>query len=284
MRTSILTAALLGMFAAACTGSIDDVGGGGDDTGGGADCGNGVVDTGEACDDGNTLSGDGCSASCATEQQANPRVTAAVDKTTVMTELKSTNMVTVTVTGVDGFSGAVNLTAKAVDATNAPITGWTVALDTQSVTLTENGTATAVVTLTIPSDSRTLSGSVVVDATSSAGTESVTSAVTAAKQVTLDVTVTNNDCVYPGNVSVVSGTVVRFNNKNTVNFVIHSDGGALGVPHQGPGGGQSPDDPVTEPNTAYARTTTASGAFGWYCHDLGPDLGAGNPRITVMAP
>ena len=32
-----------------------------------AACGNGVLDPGEACDDGNTASGDGCSATCTIE-------------------------------------------------------------------------------------------------------------------------------------------------------------------------------------------------------------------------
>ena len=44
----------------------DGVGGGG--AGGGAPvCGNGVVETGELCDDGNSSSGDGCSATCEVE-------------------------------------------------------------------------------------------------------------------------------------------------------------------------------------------------------------------------
>ena len=30
-------------------------------------CGNGVIETGETCDDGNTVSGDGCSSTCTTE-------------------------------------------------------------------------------------------------------------------------------------------------------------------------------------------------------------------------
>src|SRR5207244_11859901 len=34
-------------------------------------CGNGVVDPGEQCDDGNTVSGDGCSASCRLEACGN---------------------------------------------------------------------------------------------------------------------------------------------------------------------------------------------------------------------
>lgn len=43
-------------------------------------CGNGVVEAGEQCDDGNTLSGDGCSATCTIEVAANnaPVCTAAV--------------------------------------------------------------------------------------------------------------------------------------------------------------------------------------------------------------
>ncbi|MFH2005061.1 MAG: DUF4215 domain-containing protein [bacterium] len=39
----------------------------GDDDGGNGVCGDGVLDTGEQCDDGNTVSGDGCSATCQNE-------------------------------------------------------------------------------------------------------------------------------------------------------------------------------------------------------------------------
>ena len=35
-------------------------------------CGNGVIETGEQCDDGNTVSGDGCSSACATEVVTQP--------------------------------------------------------------------------------------------------------------------------------------------------------------------------------------------------------------------
>src|SRR5450432_2521609 len=38
-----------------------------DGTSGNLHCGNGQVDPGETCDDGNTLAGDGCSASCQKE-------------------------------------------------------------------------------------------------------------------------------------------------------------------------------------------------------------------------
>ncbi|MDO8630242.1 MAG: DUF4215 domain-containing protein, partial [Phycisphaerales bacterium] len=46
-----------------------------DDGGGGGNapsCGNGTVETGEQCDDGNTVSGDGCSATCQTEEPPPP--------------------------------------------------------------------------------------------------------------------------------------------------------------------------------------------------------------------
>jgi cysteine-rich repeat protein len=50
-------AAIFAVFLTACPGT------GGDDP----VCGNGVVEVGESCDDGNTLDGDGCSATCAKE-------------------------------------------------------------------------------------------------------------------------------------------------------------------------------------------------------------------------
>jgi cysteine-rich repeat protein len=281
MRTSILSAAILGLFAG-CAGNLT---GTGDDTGGDdvqVTCGDGATGAGETCDDGNTNAGDGCSATCQTES-ATPKVNISVDKPTVMTELKSTSMVTVTLSSAGGFTGDATLTAKAVDGTGATITGWNAVLDKSTITLTDGGTATAVATLTIPSDSRVLTGNLVVDVTSGAGNSQTMTAVTAAKQITLGVQVAGGDCMYPADVTIVSGTAVRFFNPNAVNFVIHSSGGN-GVPHQGPGANESPDDPVTEPNTAYTRTTTGTGAVQWYCHDLGPNNQAANPRITVVAP
>jgi cysteine-rich repeat protein len=50
------------LFLAACTSS----------NGSGGVCGDGVVDSGEQCDDGNTVSGDGCSATCTIEQAPQP--------------------------------------------------------------------------------------------------------------------------------------------------------------------------------------------------------------------
>ena len=127
MRTPLL-AGLVAVLIPACMTGIEGVGD--DDTGGGgATCGNSIMESGETCDDGNTTAGDGCSASCATESSS-PRVTVTVDKPTVSTELMSSNKLTVTVTGSGGFSGVVNLAGSVVDGANAPLTAWTVALDT----------------------------------------------------------------------------------------------------------------------------------------------------------
>ena len=49
------------LFLAACTSSNNNAG----------VCGDGVLDTGEQCDDGNNVSGDGCSATCTTEVAQN---------------------------------------------------------------------------------------------------------------------------------------------------------------------------------------------------------------------
>lgn len=284
MRTSIL-ATLLGLSLVACAGTID--GGGDDDVP--ANCGNGVVDSedGETCDDNNTISGDGCSSTCTSE--ATPRLDVSVDKPTIATELGTTNMVTVTLTGADGFSGVVDLAASIVDGANAPLTGWQVVVNPASVTVPLNGTVSAVVTMAIPSDATLLEGNIRVDV-SGASTSNILSTVTALNQLTytLDVLDTGGgtfDCVYPVDATPIrihAGTKVRFANKATAinKFEIHATTTAM--PHQGQGAGA--DDPITEAGSAYERTLLGPATeFDWYCHDHGPD-NANNPRIQVVVP
>jgi len=62
--------ALLLIAIAACSGSHGATGTGDVDGGTPPLCGNGVIDPGEQCDDGNTVSGDGCSSTCTTEGSA----------------------------------------------------------------------------------------------------------------------------------------------------------------------------------------------------------------------
>jgi hypothetical protein len=267
---SLPLAALLGLSLAGCL--VGDTGapgaGGDDDTGG--------------------MSGSG-SGSDPGSNAPTPRVDITVDKTTMATELKTQNPITVTVTGSGGFSGDVSLAASAVDANEAPLTAWEVDLSTPTVTLGVNGTVTVAAMLKIPAKATSLSGSVKVTATSAAavGTHAASTAVTALNQVTFSLKVDPDTmlCGYPADAGPANppalslGTKVRFFNTGTVNFEIHSGGI---ISHQG----QKPNgeaDPVTEPNTAYEQVPTDTGTAVWYCHaPPGNDLKSMNPKFVVQ--
>lgn len=286
MRIHILAA--LALMVPACAGEISSTGGGDD---GAAVCGNGTVEAGEQCDDGNALAGDGCSATCQTEQVATPALAMSIDKPTISTELHTTNTLTVTLTGSGGFAGTVNLQAAVLDSSNSPLTAWTISFDHTSVDVPPNGTATAVATLTVPSQNMGLTGTMSINAIASIGTQTVSSAVTVANQVTytMHFSSANATFVYPTTYAttkatpdVISvGTKVRWYNDGTGtdNFVVHIDGedpagggvpsSTYGFTHQG----QSPGglaDPTTEPGSAYEQTATAasgSNIIQWYFHD-----------------
>ncbi|MBA3460213.1 MAG: hypothetical protein H0T46_09660 [Deltaproteobacteria bacterium] len=194
-------------------------------------------------------------------------------------------MLTVTVTGSGGFSGPVNITTSVVDTAGVPVPGWTVAVNNATVTLSENGTGTAVATLTVPSDSAALAGTVKVDVSSSAGSMAVSAQVTALNRVTLSIgSNALGQCILPGPITtkVKVGTTLRFvNNFSTTeptNLTVHVEGGgANGVPHE--------PDPGHAQTQAYQRTITgiAGTTFSWWCHDPALDPGAaGRPKIQVV--
>lgn len=174
-------------------------------------------------------------------------------------------MVTVTLTASGGFSGAVALTATAVDGGGTAVPGWTVTLDKPSVTLTANGTATAVATVKIPSDASAMQGTIKVGATSSLGAMSKESTVNVAKTMTVNVVNNAGTCAYPaamvGTVKVASGTKVRWVNAGTAgNITVHISGGIGGLNHE---------QGATAPGAAYEQTVTGtSGTTDWYCHNL----------------
>lgn len=208
-----------------------------------------------------------------------PRLDVTVDKPTVMTELGTSTMITVTLTGSGGFAGAVTLTATVVDGAGAAVPGWTVGLNQATVNVATNGSAVAVATLQVPTLNSGLAGTVKIDAVSSLGTQTLTSAVTALNQVSVTVTENAGQCVYPSAtpMQVVAGTKVRFVNKFTTdNITIHVDGNANGVNHE--------SDPGHAVNTAYEATVSGTtGTITWYCHAPGPNLGGSNPRFQVVA-
>lgn len=273
MRTSFL-AAFFGLSLVACTGVIGDPGPGGDDDVPGPDCGDSVINSGETCDDGNNVSGDGCSAACSVE--ASPALSVVVDNTAVTTELMSETMLTLTFTASGGFSGPVNVTASATNAQSAPITGWTITFDQASVNVPEDGIATAVATVKIPSENVGLAGTIKFDAASSLGTQSATSAVTILNQVTIPMTLNGNGgCVAPATpqFNITNGTKVRWQNQSVEAIRIHIDGGGTNFDHE--------PAPGTPAGQVFEQTlTTATGTAGWYCHDREGDQGY---RIAARA-
>ena len=278
MRTSFL-AAFFGLSLVACTGVIGDPGPGGDDDVPGPDCGDSVINSGETCDDGNNVSGDGCSAACSVE--ASPALSVVVDNTAVTTELMTETMLTLTFTASGGFGGPVTLTGSAVNAANAPITGWAITFDQATVNVPLDGTATAVATVKIPSENKGLAGTVKIDAASSLGTQSATSAFTVLNQLTVQMTLTNGQCVYPdyaknpgSSVNLTVGSKLRFKNNAAQNITIHMVGGIDGLGHQ--------PDPGTAPGQVFEQTLgSADGTESWWCHDPGDnDVG----RTIVARP
>lgn len=224
------------------------------------------------------------------------KVDVTVDKTAAPTELKTSNPINITVTGSGGFSGSVGLAAAIVDANGNPIPDWTVDLSAPSVSLTTNGTATAMAIVHIPPMTAALTGTLKVRSTSSAtaGVSAASVAFTAANQVTFAVKYDPavKDCIFPpdaGNaanpVKVSQSTKIRFFNTGNDNIVIHVGTNGTPITHQG----QDPNgklDPVTEPNTAYEQTPIGTGPAPWYCHSTpagaGKDPGAVGPRILVQ--
>jgi len=206
-----------------------------------------------------------------------PTLNVALDKDTIPTELGTSNVATLTLTGSGGFSGAVTVSASVVNGAGAAIAGWTVALDTGSVTLAENGTATVKATVKIPSlKGADMAGTLKFDVSGAGVTaQSKTSAITAADQVTL---VVKEDaagkCIYPtadgvgsttgGMITTVAvGTTIHWVNMSNdiTNLIIHNDSAGTGLAHESQTAGQG-----TPMNQFYSQVTTGAGTEGWYCH------------------
>lgn len=214
-----------------------------------------------------------------------PKVAVTLDRATIATEQLASELLTATVTGSDGFAGAVNLVATVVNAAdNTPVVGATAVFNQPSVTLPANGSMVSAVTVKLPNNAPA-AVKVNVAATSSAAAVAVSSALAVANQVTLVIKKSGDgDCSYAGipNVEIRVGTMMRFKAGDTIpNLVIHSNGSGQGVPHQQQNGDTTPDLALGDVYQKMSGPTV--GNFAWWCHTPGPDLGGANPRITVVA-
>jgi cysteine-rich repeat protein len=282
MRTTLVPAFISILLGACIAGEISGPGGG-DDEGGGAACGDNVVDSGEACDDGNTLDGDGCSATCSTEATPMPRIMASVDKTEVTTELGKNEIVTLDIQSIEGFAGSVTIAASLVDAANAPIPGITVDGPT-TLGLAVDGTVSGMYAIQVASNATgtALTGSLKLDLTTMVGTESLTSTISVTPTYTITyaagtgATAGNHPVLggtQPAEVTVKRGTTIKYINSDTIQHDTH--GGGI-FDHQNTGGGQ--------PGTTYEQPTigAAPGSTGVLgCHENGHGGGNGYVTFTV---
>jgi cysteine-rich repeat protein len=247
---SLLLASIAALTFPACTQDITGVGPGDDQQ---AVCGDGVVGTGEACDDGNTVSGDGCSATCQSESVSAPRVDATLDKPAVASELGKTETLNLTLTSVNGFAGTVTIAAALADATSGTADAAVVLTVPGTADLSADGTVVVPVTLKTDSDSSgvALNDNLTFTLTSSAGTSMAAATVAIANIFTItfiDGTggVAANHAGAGLSYTVKRGAIIRFHNADTTttligstvpanvpttSHVIHGDGA---FPHQDP--------------------------------------------------
>ena len=279
MRTTLL-ASVFALSLVACAGQIDG-GTGGDDVP--EDCGNDVTDPGETCDDGNDVSGDGCSATCQTEIA--PSLRSSVDKASVSLDLGKTDTLTLTLTSEGGYTGSVLVTPSVVDGANVVIPGVTLT-GPQTVAVAANATVPAVFTLTVPPNAtgQAITGSLKFDlSVPGLAAQNLTSTLSLSNIYTVTYTTTTTDSpvthpiesgVQSRNVSVKRGTVIRFKNDSTIRHVTH--GGGTFAHEDIAAGGQ--------PGATYEQNTIGSGpgstgTLG--CHDHGSQNDAGYVQFTI---
>jgi cysteine-rich repeat protein len=248
MRTPLL-ALFAGSLLIGCT--VGDTPDGGDDDGVGGACGDGTIQSGEACDDGNTAAGDGCSATCTVE--ANPRLTASLDKTMITTELGKTEIITLTLTSVDGFAGTVQVAPSFAAGAN-PITNLT-AQGPTSINVAAGATVPTQYSFAIPSNfaGADVNATLKFGLTSSpsAGLQDMSSALTigAIYTVAYAAGLGTNAETHPGtgkSITVRRGTKLRFKNLDTITHITH---GQDGFAHEVDAGGL--------PNNTYELNTIA---------------------------
>jgi hypothetical protein len=182
-----------------------------------------------------------------------PRITATVDKATMATELGKTETLTLTIQSVDGFTGPVSVTPGAV-------AGFTMTATPASVTLTDGGSATVSVEVKVATNAAELAPQLTIDLGGTA-TTSVTSALTVANQLTVDIPAGTGAGLHSGlparnaPIRIRSGASIVFHNSDNMQHVVHADGG---IPHENTTAGGMP-------NTDYKVTVMQSAT--WYCHD-----------------
>jgi len=225
------------------------------------------------------MDGNVCATACPAPESGAGTIAITTDLPTYNTQLMTTVTVNVTVTGSQGFSGLVALTAAIKDGDTA-ITEWTTAFDNAMVSVPMNGTATSKLTITIPSvavpstDTTKMSEALTITGTPQTAmvtAQTATAMVVAANTLEIDMSATTMACNFPANADyqVAVGTTINWKNTGTANpFVIHVDNSptGTGIDHQGETGALDPT--TTGPGAIWPEKVTAigTGTVTWHCH------------------
>lgn len=252
MRTSLLAMAL-GLSLAGCL-TIGDSG----STPGGGDDGTG---TNPGSSTGSNTNPGG--------SNPTPSVNVTMDRATVSTELGKEEVVTLTFSSVNSFTGNVTVASSLTDSAGAALTtGGLGVAGPATVALAANGTTSEMYTVTIPTDATAvaMTANLKIDVTASGSTKSYTSAFTIAPVYSIDYAAglaadTTKHPMTKLKVSLKKGAKISLHNSDTVVHVTHGDGG---FKHEDiPTGGQ--------PNGTYVIDTSAlavntMGSVGCHTH------------------
>ena len=198
-----------------------------------------------------------------------PTVTAALDKSTVATELGKTEIVTLTLTSGGSFAGDVTVTPSLVDSAGTALADGITVTGLATVPLTADGTVTEMYSIKIPTNATgaDLAATVKLDVSSSAGTKQLmaTLNVAAVYNVTYAAGLAGNVVTHPmraQTISVKKGAKISLHNADTAVHITHGDGT---FPHETTGatGGLSG-------NTYTVDTSKLNGTTGNIgCHSHG---------------
>jgi hypothetical protein len=205
-----------------------------------------------------------------TGSNSTPGVDVTMDRATVSTELGKTEVVTLTFTSVNSFTGNVTVTPSLVDGAGAVLTtgGLTVAGPT-SVSVAASAPASAMYTVTIPTDATAtqMTADLKLEVASSAGTKSVTSAFTIAPNYSVTYA-----AGLAANVAMHPLTGLKFKLKKGAKIILHNADTMVHVTH-GDNGFKHEDIPTGgQPNGIYTIDTSTlavgtSGAVGCHSHN-----------------
>ncbi|MBK9031885.1 MAG: hypothetical protein IPL61_11255 [Myxococcales bacterium] len=195
-----------------------------------------------------------------------PTFAVGVEPAVAQTTLGTETTFTVTL-APSHFNGAVDLTA-----TGAP-TGWLVAVSPSSVTLTDGVSATATVTVRVPSNGAPAptGQALTITATAPVYTAGAAATLTVANDYLISVGAVGGNthwgAMNGGTIRIKAGTRLRIRNDDTITHRIHTGGGVGGFDHQ-------PTPGTLAGGTLDVMPTSGSDTF--YCHIHGEGTGSVN--------